>query len=46
MEPNKHAIFTRIITENYKGMCRQALYSHIALSKYVLIDYNWNLNVI
>ncbi|CAD8154766.1 unnamed protein product [Paramecium octaurelia] len=45
IDPEKHQIFTRIITENFKGMCKQALYTHIALSKYVLIDYNWNLNL-
>lgn len=45
MEPAKHEIFARIIKANYKGMTKQALQSLVALSKYTLVDYNWNLNV-
>ena len=45
MDDDKHEIFARIMRENYRGMTKSALYHVIGLSKYVLIDFNWNLNV-
>ncbi|KAM3137233.1 hypothetical protein pb186bvf_010603 [Paramecium bursaria] len=46
MDDDKHEIFARIMRENYRGMTKSALYHVIGLSKYVLIDFNWNLNLV